>query len=181
MAHYSEQIENDHFVTRSDTPEADKDSWKTPPSLFNGLDNEFRFDVDICASAGNSLCVDFLSKERSALTYEWNHYYRSSSCFVNPPYSQTQLFLNRSAEQAKKHNITVVALVNANTDTKWFAECADSANEIRLITGRVGFVRNDGAKANGNTKGQCLIIWRGNSKTPCNIVMVDRDDLEGSK
>ena len=74
------------------------------------------------------------------------------------------MFLSRANEQAKKHNITVVALINANTDTKWFAEAARTANEIRLITGRVGFVKPSGEKANGNTKGQCLIIWRGHAK-----------------
>jgi hypothetical protein len=34
-----------------------------------------------------------------------------------------------------------------------------------------------GKKAAGNPKGQCLIIWRGNCKTPCQITMINRKDL----
>jgi phage N-6-adenine-methyltransferase len=115
-------------------------------------------------------------KKNSCIDNEWADFYNCSG-FMNPPYSQTALFLEQAAQQAKRYNITVVALVNANTDTKWFADAVKSSNEIRLITGRIGFNSPSGKKANGNTKGSCLIIWRGNCKTPCNIVMVNRDEL----
>ena len=85
--------------------------------------------------------------------------------------------MERAVQQAKVNNVIVVALVNANTDTKWFADAVKSANEVRLFTGRIGFIKPDGKKASGNPKGQCLIIWRGNCKTPCQITMVDRNEL----
>jgi len=160
---------------KSFTPANIKDLWQTPKALFHTLDEEFDFDFDVCASRSNSLCNEYFTEEFSALDREWD--WCSYCFFMNPPYSQTEVFLNRAAEQAKKHNITVVALVNANTDTKWFADCAKSANEIRLISGRIGFVASDGKKSNGNTKGQCLIIWRGKCETPCQITMVSRDQL----
>ena len=166
-----------HFVSKSSTPESKKDSWRTPLYLFDALDQEFDFDVDICASEDNKLLLDYFTKERSALTNHWNIYSRAFSAFMNPPYSETQVFMERAAQQAKLHNITVVALVNANTDTKWFADAVKSSNEIRLITGRIGFIGEEGEKSNGNTKGQCIIIWRGNCKTPCNITLINRDDL----
>ena len=172
-----------HFVSKSDTETSEKDLWQTPVDLFLALNNEFDFDVDVCASAKNALCNLYFDKEYSALDNKWiepiNRYEipEIKSAFINPPYSETALFLSRANEQAKKHNITVVALVNANTDTKWFADAELTANEIRLITGRVGFVKPNGEKANGNTKGQCLIIWRGRSKTPCNITRVNRDSI----
>ena len=169
----------EHFVSKSNTEEAIKDTWQTPRALFDALDQEFDFDADICASKNNNLKGYYFSEEKSALTNEWDKYTVYKTAFMNPPYSQTELFLNRAADQAKLHNITVVALVNANTDTKWFANAVKSANEIRLISGRIGFVGEAGKKVNGNTKGQCLIIWRGNCKTTCNIVMVNRDELMG--
>ncbi|MCP4393466.1 MAG: phage N-6-adenine-methyltransferase [Alphaproteobacteria bacterium] len=168
----------EHFVNKTDTPASEKDLWQTPIALFNALDQEFDFDVDICASEDNHLLPDYFTEERSALTNHWNVYTRLFSAFINPPYSQTQVFMERAAEQAKLHNITVVALVNANTDTQWFSDAVKSANEVRLLTGRVAFVKPDGKKASGNPKGQCLIIWRGNCKTPCQITMVDRKVLE---
>ena len=173
--HYSPEREKDHFVNKTSTPEAEKDSWQTPQALFNALDQEFNFDLDVCASDENTLCENWYTKEHSFLNVELNCF---EAAFLNPPYSQTALFLDRAAQQAKEHNLTVVALVNANTDTKWFADAVKSSNEIRLITGRIGFNSSSGKKANGNTKGQCLIIWRGNCKTPCQITMVDRKTLE---
>lgn len=167
------------FVSKSNTPENEKDLWQTPKEIFDSLDREFDFDIDICASDENALCISYFTEDISALLNEWDSVYNHATCFLNPPYSQTEVFLNRASDQAKKHNITVVALVNANTDTKWFAECATTANEIRLISGRVGFIASNGKKSNGNTKGQCLIIWRGNCKTPCQINMVSRDYLMG--
>jgi phage N-6-adenine-methyltransferase len=181
--HYQEQREAEHFVNKTSTPESDKDSWQTPIELFNALDMEFNFVLDACASEKNALCKLYFTKERCAINNDWYDLladfdqFQRGSVFINPPYSMTREFLHAARIEAKDLNITVVALVNANTDTKWFAEAVETANEIRLITGRVGFVRADGKKANGNTKGQCLIIWRGNCETPCQITMVDRDQL----
>ena len=179
MSHYAPQRE--HFVNKSNTKEASKDTWQTPKALFDTLDEEFKFVLDACADQDNAKRGMFFSETHSALTNPWNYFGEDATTFINPPYSQTELFLNRAADQAKEHNITVVALVNANTDTKWFANAVKSANEIRLITGRIGFIGNSGEKTGGNTKGQCLIVWRGNCKTPCMISMVNRDDLNGVK
>lgn len=171
------------FVNKTDTPAANKDLWQTPKDLFNALDQEFDFDVDVCASEDNSLCNMFFCEDHSALEnewclpYDWDENPEIHSVFLNPPYSQTEVFMKRASQQANKENLTVVALVNANTDTKWFADAVKSANEVRLFTGRIGFIKPDGKKASGNPKGQCLIIWRGNCKTPCQITMIDRNEL----
>jgi phage N-6-adenine-methyltransferase len=167
------------FVNKTNTQQSEKDLWQTPKELFNALDKEFNFDTDICASDKNALCSTYFTEEHSAFDARWDFFYRSASCFVNPPYSQTQKFLLMASEQAKEYGVTVVALVNANTDTKWFAEASKTASEVRLISGRISFVKPDGKKASGNPKGQALIIWRGTCKTPCVISVVDRDELIG--
>ncbi len=174
---------NEHFVNKTSTSEDEKDLWQTPIDLFKAIDQEFNFDIDICASEDNHLCDDYFSEKVSALKNEWSHHsrngrlFKNKICFMNPPYSKTKLFMETAAHQAKFHNVTVVALVNANTDTKWFSDVVKSANEVRLLTGRIGFIKSCGKKASGNTKGQCLVIWRGNCNTPCNITMVDRNEL----
>ncbi len=176
-------MSNEHFVSKSSTPVNDKDSWQTPPELFEAIDAEFNFVLDACAADDNALCEAYFTEERCALNNDWydilyeHDIFQRGSVFINPPYSQTEKFLWAARHEAKELNVTVVALVNANTDTKWFAEAASTANEIRLLTGRIGFIRADGKKANGNPKGQCLIVWRGNCKSPCQINVVNRDDL----
>lgn len=166
----------EHFVSKSSTIEAEKDSWETPLPLFETCNKEFGFTLDVCASHANALCKCYFTKDDSALELSWA---TVGAAWVNPPYSLTHEFIKQAIEQSKSFNLTIVMLVNANTDTKWFADAAKTANEIRLISGRIGFVKPDGKKANGNTKGQCLIIWRGKCSTPCQITMVSRDDLIG--
>ena len=168
---------SEHFVNKSFTLDTEKDLWQTPKEIFSALDKEFDFDLDVCANKDNHLCIDYYTEETSALILEWNYFYRGATCFLNPPYSQTALFMERAAQQAKQHNITVVSLVNSNTDVKWFSDAVSTANEVRLLTGRVAFIKPDGGKSKGNTKGQCLIIWRGKCETPCNITLIDRDTL----
>jgi phage N-6-adenine-methyltransferase len=167
---------NASFVSKSSTPEGEKDLWETPPPLFKPLNQEFDFTLDVCASKTNALCYRFFTKEDNALEQSWS---TIGAAWVNPPYSLTNEFISQAPEHAKQCNLTIVMLVNANTDTKWFADAAKTANEIRLITGRIGFINPGGRKANGNTKGQCLIIWRGKCTTPCQITMIDRDELMG--
>jgi phage N-6-adenine-methyltransferase len=165
------------FIYKSNTAEPAKDLWQTPKALFNALNDEFWFTLDACASSDNTLCYDFLSEEKSALEHDWLSCEQSNTgaVFINPPYSQAEVFLKRASHQAQRHNLTVVALVNANTDTKWFAEAVSTANEVRLITGRISFVKPDGSTGSAqNTKGQCLIIWRGRCSTPCQFSMIDR-------
>lgn len=171
----NESIE--HFASKSSTPEGEKDLWETPRPLFKPLDQEFNFTLDVCASRMNALCGHYFTKEDNALELYWS---TPGAAWVNPPYSLTKEFISQAPKQAMQHNLTIVMLVNANTDTQWFADAAKTANEIRLITGRIGFISSGGKKSNGNTKGQCLIIWRGKCSTLCQITMVDRDQLIGA-
>lgn len=175
-----------HFVGKTFTRADNKDIWQTPQPLFDTLDNEFNFQVDAFASDLNHLCDQYFTEERSAFEPITNHFKKYlwleyDNFFANPPYSQTDDCLKLLADKAETYNVTIVALVNANTDTKWFKDAVSTANEVRLISGRVSFVQPNGERGKGNSKGQCLIIWRGNCKTPCVISMVDREFLMGSK
>ena len=35
--------------------------WKTPQWLFDSLNSEFNFTLDVCADKGNSKCKEFLT------------------------------------------------------------------------------------------------------------------------
>ena len=165
------------FVNKTYTPADEKDLWQTPQGLYDALDKEFNFQLDCCADSSNTFHRNYFSESFSFLDNPPNHFGEIRAAFINPPYSKTSLFLDKVASDAIDYNITFVAIVNANTDTKWFADAVKSANEVRLFTGRISFIKPDGKKASGNPKGQCLIIWRGNCKTPCQITMINRDDL----
>ena len=96
----------------------DKDTYPTPLSIFNPLDNEFVFTCDGCASAENAKVPEFfITKEQDFLTYPLN----DESVFVNPPYSKPLPFVERAVSLFENNNCLVVMLLPIDISTKWFA------------------------------------------------------------
>lgn len=121
------------------------DLWRTPPDLFAALDAEFDFGLDAAAlpDGSDSLCLRWLS---NALAVPWAPLALGRPVFVNPPYSRVAAFIAHAAV-AVAHGATVVALVPARTDTKWWhAHVWDTSRqtfrtgvEVRFLPGRLKF------------------------------------------
>ncbi len=115
------------------------DDWETPQDLFDKLDKEFHFTLDVCASDINYKCNKYYTKEDNALNHNW----KNNICWMNCPYSRKlqPLFIEKASKTAK-NGFTVVALLPARTDTKAFHKYIyKQLNvEIRFIKGRVKFV-----------------------------------------
>ncbi len=114
-------------------------SWETPQELFDLLNNEFNFDIDLAASKENTKCKKFISKEENALTKSWE-----GICWLNPPYggsSKNSLknWVKKSYEEALKSGCMVIMLIPARTNTEWWHKYCMKANEVRLIKGRPKF------------------------------------------
>ena len=78
--------------------------------------------------------------------------------------------------EEKDKGVTSVLLVPATLDAQWLP--ISEISEIRIVTGgRLSFYHPEtNKKVNGNTKGSMFVIFRP-SKMPCNITMVDRNEL----
>jgi len=99
--------------------------WTTPKGLYKDLDKEFHFTFDPCPT----------NPTFDGLEVKWG-----SSNFVNPPYGRViHKWITRGIQESRKGN-TVVFLLPARTDTKWFHEqVIPFAREIRFIRGRLKF------------------------------------------
>ena len=42
--------------------------WETPQLLFDALNAEYHFDVDVCATANNAKCERYYTKEQDGLS-----------------------------------------------------------------------------------------------------------------
>ena len=164
----------------------EKNSWGTDPDVFNALDKEFNFSLDICASVKNTFCEFHYNIDVSGLDNCWSEYLwylkhsgekLSNAVWLNPPYGRGYIkkFMNKCIEQKEKGVISVM-LVPATLDAKWLP--IESISEIRIITGgRLSFYHPiTNKKINGNTKGSMLVIFRP-SKMPCSVRLIDRDEL----
>ena len=129
------------------------DEWATPQSLFDELNAEFHFDLDPCATDENHKCAEYYTKADDGLAKNWG----GRSVYCNPPYGrQIGKWVRKAYEEAQKPGTTVVLLVPARTDTKWFHDYIYGKTEIRFIRGRVRF----GDSKHGAPFPSMVVVWR---------------------
>lgn len=112
------------------------DEWETPRDLFDRLDDEFHFTLDVCATEQNAKCARYFTKEQDGLSREWR-----GVVWCNPPYGRTVGSWVRKAHEAATRGATVVMLLPARTDTRWFHEFLyeKPGVEVRFLKGRLKF------------------------------------------
>lgn len=112
------------------------DLWATPQWLFDELDKEFHFTLDVCATPENAKCQKFYTKLENGLVQPW-----IGTIWCNPPYGKgIKDWVCRALLTAQTGN-TVVMLLPARTDTKWFHQYIYNREnvEVRFIKGRLKF------------------------------------------
>ena len=108
--------------------------WSTPQWLFDALEKEFGFTIDVCANAENAKCKRYFTEDDNALMKDWG----PEVCWMNPPYgTEIEKFMAK-AHGASLSGATVVCLVPSRTDTKWWHKYA-MKHEIRFLRGRLKF------------------------------------------
>lgn len=111
------------------------DLWATPQAFFDELDAEFNFTLDPCATDENAKCERYFTKEDDGLTQSW----AGETVFMNPPYGREISHWMRKAYEESRKGATVVCLVPARTDTRWFHDFVYGKAEIRFVRGRLKF------------------------------------------
>ena len=111
------------------------DLWGTPLDLFMVLDREFNFDLDAAATHQDTLVPRFISPENDALKTPWT----GNAVWCNPPYTQLPAFIKRGYEQGIEQQNTVVMLIPAYTDPRYWSEYVMRAHEVRFLKGRLKF------------------------------------------
>ena len=112
-----------------------KDQWATPQDFYDGLNSHYNFTLDPCADATNAKCSTFFTEAQDGLSQDWGGH----TVFCNPPYSKAKEWVKKGYEESKKLNTTVVMLVAARTDTKFFHEYCMKADKVFFIKGRLKF------------------------------------------
>lgn len=136
-----------------------KMDWATPQDFFDQLNSEFHFTLDPCASDENHKCEKYYTKEQDGLSFSWGGH----SVFCNPPYGRSiGVWVEKCYIESQKPNTTIVLLIPARTDTKYFHDYIyEKENvEIRFVKGRLKF----GDGTNPAPFPSMVVIFRGNNK-----------------
>ena len=116
-----------HFSSRTD-------DWATPWELFDALNREFGFTLDPCSSHANAKCGKHFTVAEDGLVQDWSR----DVVFMNPPYGREIARWMAKAFSSAQAGATVVCLVPARTDTRWWHSFAIHG-KVRFLRGRVRF------------------------------------------
>ena len=113
---------------------SEKEDWETPQNLFDELNNEFHFTVDVASSDSNYKVDKHYTIKENGLIQDWAH----EVVWCNPPYGRK---ISEWVEKAFYSGALVVMLLPARTDTKWFHKYIYNKHcvEVRFIKGRLKF------------------------------------------
>lgn len=145
-----------------------KDNWRTPPSLFNNLNNYFNFYLDLAADSTNHLCNRFFTLKNSALSNNWKtaqdaHANDDQYAWCNPPYgSALKPFMEKAAEENRR-GFRSVFLIACRPDTDvWHKYIFNKAGEIWFVNKRITFLdENNKPAAQGATFPSAIVIYHG--------------------
>ena len=119
---------------------AKTDLYPTPQTFFNRMSKKYGpFEVDVCALPDNAKCVRFFTPEQDGLKQPW-----VGRCWCNPPYGRTIGQWVRKAWQSSLGGSTVVLLVPARVDVRWWNDYVKPyAAEVEFVKGRLRFGNSD--------------------------------------
>jgi site-specific DNA-methyltransferase (adenine-specific) len=132
-----------------------KDEWATSQDFFDGLNKQYNFTLDPCATAQNTKCPKFYTQQDNGLNQDWS----GNVVYVNPPYSNVKEWVKKALQESRKPNTTIVMLVAARTDTKFFHDYCTKANQIFFIKGRLKF----GGSANSAPFPSMVVVFGGDT------------------
>lgn len=134
------------------------DMWETPQWLFDELNKEFHFEIDVCATIENKKCNNWLGYGPGDIfTDGLKHNWGNMVCWMNPPYGrEIGKWVQKAYEESIK-GATVVCLLPARTDTRWFHDYIKDKAEIRFLRGRLKF----GDAKNSAPFPSMVVVYRG--------------------
>lgn len=109
--------------------------WTTPQDLFDRLNTIYHFNLDAASTDANAKCQNHFTESADCLSQDWGGY----TVWLNPPYGrELPKWVEKAYWESRKPNTTVVMLIPARTDTRWFHDyCVHG--KIDFIRGRLKF------------------------------------------
>lgn len=146
------------------------DEWRTPDDLFDILNREFAFTLDVAATEQNALCAEYYTKQNSALLNPWH-----GSVWCNPPYSRklAKEFVLRAVTEMRVSELQgptlyhAVFLLPARTDTiLWQELIFPHADQVRFLRGRLKFLGESGEETGTAPFPSAIVVFSQDRQSP---------------
>lgn len=120
----------------------------TPAVLFDPLNDEFDFGLDVAAERWSAKCERWYGpgspwREDALAPQPWES--STGSAFLNPPFARisTPAWVARARRECRG-GLLVVCVLPLRSDTRWWQRFA-AGSELRLVRGRVHYEGGSGA------------------------------------
>ena len=140
------------------TPSITDDEYETPPELVQLLCDKFQVTplLDVAATSKNRKFTIFFSKEDNALEQDW-----TLDAWCNHPHTLHKEFVEKAYNEWKKHNITIMMIIPANTGrTRYWHEFIEPFAEYKMIKGNIRFLKDGKMTKEAARNGYVCVIWR---------------------
>lgn len=150
-----------------------RQEWETPDDFFRVIDREFDFQIDVCATKENTKCDSYIGLYRDEpadcqdaldpnTPWLYPHIRRA---WCNPGFADPGPWMKKAHDMVQGEAGVVVVLGLPSLSSKWWAEYANRASEIRLLGGRrLQFKAPSGIPTSSNARENCLFIFRRNMR-----------------
>lgn len=121
-----------------------RNDWRTPQTLWETLNREYRFNIDAAADEHNtklSMFFDGKTPGTDALIRTWDVFEANSRVWCNPPYQpkgSVETWLQRGLNQAAV-GVFSVFLVPMASSVAWFNDLVVPFAEWHTFRGRIAF------------------------------------------
>lgn len=133
----------------------------TPQDFFDKLDGEFVFALDAAATKKSTKCIRYFTPEDDGLKQPWD-VPPGYAVFCNPPYGrQIGEWVKKAYDESVRTEGTIVLLIPARTDTKYFHRYIYGKAEIRFVEGRLKFTDEDGNSFGPAPFPSMVVIYNG--------------------
>lgn len=150
-------------MNRQTPMEKEDDVRETPHGLFHRLDAEFRFTLDVCATAKNAKCQRFYTESDDGLTSTWE----GERAWCNPPFSDIGAWVDKANSSGS--DIVVMLVPSTRTEQEWWQRLVEPFRDkgqglsTRFLSGRQHFLENGGPIYRKNKDGT---LWLGKGGKP---------------
>jgi phage N-6-adenine-methyltransferase len=119
---FKEQALEMKKVTIDAMTSSKNENFETPQAYFDELNDKYNFVLDLAANENNYKVSRYLTDIFDPVQLEGLNLQCGNAVYMNPPYgrNKTGRFIERAIEIANKYGFTLVMLLPARTDTRWF-------------------------------------------------------------
>ena len=150
-------------------PDLEPDERYTPRYLYQPLHQEFRFTLDVCATAESAKCFRYFTARDDGLVQSWE----GERVWCNPKYSDIEPWVRKA--WVARAELVAMLLPSNRTEQPWWQQLVEPFRDgrapaslsrpvlrTRFLSGRIrfGFPGNpDGAGVGSPPFGCVLLLW----------------------